>query len=101
MPEDADAGICLVHAITAPPHAAFLASREEFMRKLLMTSLMLGAVAVGGGDARAQQPAPAPVPDAMPFDIAYGPSITIERAVQAVAATVAEATKAPRNWKLA
>jgi uncharacterized protein GlcG (DUF336 family) len=35
----------------------------------------------------------------MPFDIPYGPSITLERANQALAAAVAEAKK--RNWKLA
>jgi uncharacterized protein GlcG (DUF336 family) len=40
------------------------------------------------GPAFAQQPA-APVPDQMPFDIPYGPSITVEKARQVVAAAVA------------
>ena len=44
---------------------------------------------------------PAPVPDQMPWDVPYGASITMDKAVKAVAATVAEATKSPRNWKLA
>ena len=35
----------------------------------------------------------------MPFDIPYGPSITLERAMQAAAAAAAEAKK--HNWKLA
>jgi uncharacterized protein GlcG (DUF336 family) len=52
--------------------------------------------------AYAQAPAaPAAVPDQMPFDIPYGAPITIDRAVQVVAAAVAEAKKSPRNWKLA
>jgi glc operon protein GlcG len=37
----------------------------------------------------------------MPFDIPYGPSITADKAKQAVDAAVAEARKSPRNWKLA
>ncbi|NOJ43470.1 GlcG/HbpS family heme-binding protein [Bradyrhizobium australiense] len=52
--------------------------------------------------AQAQQPAPpAAVPDQMPFDIPYGDSITADRAAEVVKAVVAEATKSPRNWKLA
>ena len=37
----------------------------------------------------------------MPFDIPYGNSITADRAADIVKAVVAEATKSPRNWKLA
>jgi glc operon protein GlcG len=44
--------------------------------------------------------APAPVPDQMPFDVAYGESINLAKAQQAIAAAMAEASKAPRNWKL-
>ena len=47
------------------------------------------------------QPAPAPVPDQMPFDVPYGASIDIAKAQKAIAAAVAEASKSPRNWKLA
>ena len=56
-----------------------------------------------GGQAQAEQPAAAPaaVPDQMPFDIPYGNSITADRAADVVKAIVAEATKSPRNWKLA
>src|SRR5262249_10520251 len=46
-------------------------------------------------------PPAAAVPDQMPFDIAYGPPITADHAAKVVAAAVAEATKSPRNWKLA
>ena len=56
------------------------------------------------GQASAQQPAPAAaptVPDQMPFDIPYGNSITADRAAEVVKAVVAEASKSPRNWKLA
>jgi uncharacterized protein GlcG (DUF336 family) len=38
------------------------------------------------------------VPEDMPFDVAYGPPITLERAQAAIAAAVAEAKK--HNWKL-
>jgi uncharacterized protein GlcG (DUF336 family) len=43
--------------------------------------------------------APAPVPDAMPFDIPYGTPISLERAKQVGDAAAAEAKK--RNWKMA
>lgn len=49
------------------------------------------------GQARAQQM----VPDEMPFDVPYGPAITADEAARVVSAVVAEAGKAPRNWKLA
>jgi len=77
------------------------------MRKLLMTSLLVGGAALVAAQAPAQAPAPtapapatpAAVPEQMPFDIPYGPSITLERAIQAAAAAAAEAKK--HNWKLA
>jgi uncharacterized protein GlcG (DUF336 family) len=47
------------------------------------------------------QAAPAQVPDAMPYDIPLGTPITAGRAAQVVQAVIAEAQKAPRNWKLA
>jgi uncharacterized protein GlcG (DUF336 family) len=37
----------------------------------------------------------------MPYDIPYGPTITADRAAEIAAAAVAEASKPPRNWKLA
>lgn len=53
--------------------------------------------------AQAQQPAapatPAPVPDTMPFDIPYGEPINLAKATKAIEAVIAEASKAPRNWK--
>jgi glc operon protein GlcG len=60
---------------------------------------MAGAAFATG--AQAEMAAPAPVPDQMPFDVAYGAPITTDKAQKAVAATIAEATKSPRNWKLA
>jgi uncharacterized protein GlcG (DUF336 family) len=38
------------------------------------------------------------VPDKIPFDIPYGPPISLERAAAAIAAAVAEARK--RDWKM-
>jgi glc operon protein GlcG len=72
------------------------------MRKTMMTAA-LGAVVVCCGPALAQQPAPAPapVPDQMPFDIPYGESINLAKAEKAIAAAIAEASKSPRNWKMA
>jgi len=62
----------------------------------LLVGLTLAAPATF---AQAQQPAaPAPVPEQMPFDIPYGPSITLEKAKAVVAAAVAEAAK--HKWKL-
>lgn len=67
--------------------------------------IMLAALAVlsFAASAQAQQPpaTPAAVPDQMPFDIAYGPSIGADKAAEIVKAAVAEARKSPRNWKLA
>jgi len=61
------------------------------MRHKTLAILAACAAVTICGQAQAQQPAAAPaaVPDQMPFDVPYGNSIT------------AEATKSPRNWKLA
>ena len=70
------------------------------MRKVLWISLMICAAVLVGAQAQAQQPAlPAGVPEIMPFDIPYGPTITLERARQLIAAAEAEAKK--HDWKLA
>ena len=54
------------------------------------------------GTSRAPQPAePNPldfVPDKIPFDIPYGPPISLERALAAIAAAIAESNK--RDWKM-
>ena len=74
------------------------------MRHKIWAALAACAVVTVGGQAAAQQPAPTPapaVPDQMPFDIPYGNSITADRAAEVVKAVLAEATKSPRNWKLA
>jgi glc operon protein GlcG len=73
------------------------------MRRNTLAILAACAAVTICGQAQAQQPAatPAAVPDQMPFDIPYGNSITADRAADIVKAVVAEATKSPRNWKLA
>jgi uncharacterized protein GlcG (DUF336 family) len=76
------------------------------MRRLLMTSLLVGGAALVAAQAPAQAPAPAApaapapaaVPEQMPFDIPYGPSITLQRATQAATAAAEEPKK--HNWKL-
>jgi glc operon protein GlcG len=79
------------------------------MRPVLLALATCAAVTIGG-QAYAQAPAPAPaasaaapaaVPDQMPFDIPYGNSIGADRAAEVVKLVLAEATKSPRNWKLA
>ena len=73
------------------------------MRRISLVIIAACAAATVCGEAGAQQPTPSPtgVPDQMPFDIPYGNSITADRAAEVVKAVVAEATKSPRNWKLA
>jgi glc operon protein GlcG len=72
--------------------------------KLALTAVLLTVIAAGTASSGAQQPpaaAPYPlddVPEKMPFDIPYGAPISLERAMVAIAATVAEAKK--HDWKL-
>jgi glc operon protein GlcG len=68
------------------------------MRPFTISALSMLTAALFAAGASAQAPA---VPDQMPFDIPYGTPVTADRAAQLVAATVAEARKTPRNWKLA
>jgi uncharacterized protein GlcG (DUF336 family) len=71
------------------------------MRKSVIALSIVGAVFTTAAQAQpAPAPAPAPVPDQMPFDVPYGESISLAKAEKAIAATIAEATKSPRNWKL-
>ena len=59
-------------------------------------AICIAGLALG---ASAQQPNPRDaVPDKMPFDVPYGPPITLERAQQAINAAVAESKK--HGWKL-
>jgi glc operon protein GlcG len=73
------------------------------MRRYLVACSIAGALFAGAAQAEmaTPAPAPAPIPDQMPFDIAYGESITLAKAQAAIAAAIAEASKSPRNWKLA
>jgi glc operon protein GlcG len=79
---------------------------EELMRSFLVACSIAAAVVATAARAEMAQPAPAPapaaaIPDQMPFDVPYGASITADKAAKAVAAAIAEASKSPRNWKLA
>jgi glc operon protein GlcG len=72
------------------------------MRRNILATLAACAAVTVCAQAQAQQPGPpATVPDQMPFDIPYGNSITADRAAEVVKVVLAEATKSPRNWKLA
>ena len=58
------------------------------------------AIAINAPDI-ASNPPPNPldfIPDQMPFDVPYGPAISLDRAQAVIAAAVAEAKK--RNWKM-
>ena len=75
------------------------------MRKLILAAIAAGAVAVAGGASAQQQQqqqqppaAPAAVPEQMPFDIPFGPEITLEYANRLIAAAEAEARK--HKWKM-
>jgi uncharacterized protein GlcG (DUF336 family) len=71
------------------------------MKNIALTILAgVAVIATASGVASAQQPpaAPAPVPEQMPFDIPYGPPITLEHAMKVAAAAEAEARK--HNWKM-
>jgi uncharacterized protein GlcG (DUF336 family) len=77
-------------------------SWEEIMRHFgLMASAASLCLALSGAALAQQPPANPPsggTPDAMPFDIPYGMSISGEKAKQVLAAAEAEAKK--RNWKM-
>jgi glc operon protein GlcG len=60
---------------------------------------LLVAAALTAAPLSAQQPAT--VPDAMPNNIPYGPTITAEQAVPLVQAVLAAARSGARDWKLA
>jgi len=70
--------------------------------KSVFTIVMLVAVLLGVSPVQAQQSAPTnpldTVPEKIPFDVPYGTPVSLERAVAAIAATVAEAKK--HDWKL-
>jgi uncharacterized protein GlcG (DUF336 family) len=76
------------------------------MSSKLVPTLLAAAIGAAFTASQAQTPppaAPAPyalddVPEKMPYDIAYGAPISLERAKAAIAATVAEARK--HDWKL-
>jgi glc operon protein GlcG len=53
----------------------------------------------GNNNVQSQQPSPVDVvPNNIPFDVPYGPPISLERAQAAINAVVAEAKK--RDWKM-
>ena len=68
-------------------------------RKSVSIGVTLAAVLLLAGATFAQQPNPLDtVPPKMPFDVPYGPAISLERAQAAIAAAVAESKK--NDWKM-
>lgn len=67
------------------------------MRNPVALFLCLGAL-LAPANTRAQQ---AEVPDAMPNNIPYGPTVTADRAAEIVEAVMAEGRSGARDWKLA
>ena len=70
------------------------------VRKTIVATLgaaMPIASPIGGQEATSPNPLDA-VPEKMPFDVPYGPAISLERAQAAINAVVAEAKK--RDWKM-
>jgi len=71
------------------------------MRHHVVTGLVFGAVLCAAGAVSAQQPAPPnldAIPDAMPFNIPYGPAIGADKAHEMIVAAVNEAKK--RKWSM-
>ncbi len=70
------------------------------MRLVTLTAATLAAGLLTAGAVKAQQTPSPPnldaIPDKMPFDIPYGPPISLEKAQALVQAAIAEATK--RGW---
>jgi glc operon protein GlcG len=71
------------------------------MKIRVLTIAVMSAGLLIAGESLAQQPAPPNpldnIPDAMPFDIPYGPAISVASAKEAIRAAAAEAEK--HNWK--
>jgi len=73
----------------------------EDIMKISASVVLLGGVMLTQA-AQGQAPAPAnlldAIPDKMPFDVPYGPPISLDRAQSVIAAAATEAKK--RDWKL-
>ena len=70
--------------------------KQKFFKSVLVVMSIVVSFAFAQ-----QVPAPNPmddIPEAMPFDIPYGNSITLEKADQLMSAALTEAKK--RNWKM-
>ncbi|WP_423383097.1 GlcG/HbpS family heme-binding protein [Burkholderia sp. LMG 32019] len=61
--------------------------------------ILIAASAIFAAHASAQSTASAPIPEQLPYDIPYGPPITLTQARTAMAAAETEARR--RNWKYA
>jgi len=64
---------------------------------LIVAAFLVTLLIVGGSHAQQPNPLDA-VPDKMPFDVAYGAPISLERADAVLAAAIAESKK--HDWKL-
>jgi uncharacterized protein GlcG (DUF336 family) len=64
----------------------------------ILTAALLATGMIAAGAANAQAPDLNAIPEKMPFNIPYGPSISQERAQSLVAAAIAEAKK--HSWEM-
>ena len=67
------------------------------LKRIAIVAGLISALAAGQSFAQAANPRDA-IPDNLPFNVAYGAPISLERAEGAIAAAVAEAKK--RNWPM-
>lgn len=68
------------------------------MKLRLFAAALLAAGMLAAGEAAAQAPDLNAIPEKMPFNIPFGPPISVERAQAVIAAAVAEAKK--RGWEM-
>jgi glc operon protein GlcG len=74
------------------------------MKLRILTAIALGAGVLAASAAYGQQQAPSGVPDLnaipdkMPFNIPFGPPISVDKAQEVIAAAIAEAKK--RGWEM-
>lgn len=68
------------------------------MKLRLFAAAVLAAGMLAAGEAAAQAPNLNAIPEKMPFNVPFGPPISVERAQAVIAAAVAEAKK--RGWEM-
>ncbi|WP_244109334.1 GlcG/HbpS family heme-binding protein [Burkholderia anthina] len=95
-----------IRSIADAPHPRHrptpaLHQAQPYQRRMLAkkSRILIAAAAIFAAHAHAESTAPAPVPERLPYDIPYGPPITLAQARTVIAAAEAEALH--RNWKYA